>query len=654
MVIVNSFLYDAVVDAEKTKKKLLHNLFFAFLVVVISFSLPPISQVGAQSSFWDRCEALSAPERYWVTDISGISLSIDTSVKSPLGTGSIKATVSSGVRDMYVDEWFTPDARLPFQDFTISRPTSVFVQGSRTTEWRIEVVTREPSGRPWKTHVVARQTVPANTMTEIRLNYSDISTAALKMTCAVSVIAKLNRQSFTGYISGLTEQDSDPQPPATPTLLSPGDGVTLTDSSVTFTWSSSIGATDYELEVTGPTSLLQTVASPTYVTSLDEGAYTWRVRSHNAIGYSGWAPIWSFTVDISQSDPNAIHTEGNLIKNELGQTIWLRGFNFLWGEDDPTFGSTFSASWNPGWSETQVRTTCNFLKQNNFNFIKINTRLLFFHDNAQGFNTQVHNILNIALEYGIYVEFVNWGIAEYWPSNPYGPYSSYRGTMLPYEPYMNPYDKAVCPDISTFNNLLGEMATVLKDHPNAILGLWNEPTIFDQSRYDLYWEQIPISLTAIRNAGFNGIVAVMGEVAFAPGTNQFSGMGWAIDHLDIFTGTYGSVVADYHAFYTYLHQSGSYPDSYDDLYNYWFTTGRIQEAMNNGICVIHSEDGMTSRARSREKQAVENALTMLKANNIGWAVHSFTKDREDTFSVLSRGTTLSFNSRGEICASVAS
>ena len=168
---------------------------------------------------WDRCEALVAPERYWARFPEVVSLSIDTSVKSPLGTGSIRVDIPAtpGVWDIYVVEKFNEDASLLF-DFTVIRPSSIFVQSPQATEWRIEVVTRETPGiEPnWNIHEVARQTVPANTMTEILLDYSGIPDASLLMTAQVSVIAFVNQLAFSGYVSGIAYEAEAPPPPPPP------------------------------------------------------------------------------------------------------------------------------------------------------------------------------------------------------------------------------------------------------------------------------------------------------------------------------------------------------------------------------------------------------------------------------------------------------
>ncbi|MCJ7633320.1 hypothetical protein MUP77_13150, partial [Candidatus Bathyarchaeota archaeon] len=185
--------------SQDQRKKLFFGLFVTSLILALGFSIYPTPKVNALPSIWDSCQSISAPERYWSSGRAEASLRIDTSIKSPLGTGSIRVDIpATSAWDLYVVEWFSTDANL-LKDFTVGRPSSVYVKGSRALDWRIEIVTREPSGTVWNTRVVARRTVQANTMTEIQLDFSGVSSAALKMVAAVNVIALVNQQSFTGY-----------------------------------------------------------------------------------------------------------------------------------------------------------------------------------------------------------------------------------------------------------------------------------------------------------------------------------------------------------------------------------------------------------------------------------------------------------------------
>ena len=182
--------------------------------VAIPYSSPP------STTLWDNCTSLSSSsvQRYWLADASQAALSIDSSVKSPLGTGSIKVAIPavSGLWDLYVDEWWSTGASL-LKDFTTgSRPTSIFVQSGTSVGVTVQVIDRSPDGNGWNTYNIAQQTIQANTMTQVQLSYSGISNSSLKMVCGISIIFRINQASFTGYISGIVASSYTSPTPAPP------------------------------------------------------------------------------------------------------------------------------------------------------------------------------------------------------------------------------------------------------------------------------------------------------------------------------------------------------------------------------------------------------------------------------------------------------
>lgn len=174
-------------------------------VVTVTFTSAPLPP-----NIWDRCESLSdaVSERFWGVNRAEAAISIDPSVKSSIGTGSIKCVepATSGVWNVYVVEGFGPVYAATLKDFNQLRPKSVYIQCDKALTFAVEIVTREPDGTAWNTHQVAEVQVPANTMTEIPFNYSGIPAAALQMVVQVSVIARVNQTAATFYIAGLSAE----------------------------------------------------------------------------------------------------------------------------------------------------------------------------------------------------------------------------------------------------------------------------------------------------------------------------------------------------------------------------------------------------------------------------------------------------------------
>jgi VCBS repeat-containing protein len=88
------------------------------------------------------------------------------------------------------------------------------------------------------------------------------------------------------------------QLPKAPDLITPKDEETFKSKTIIFSWSSSSGAFEYQIEIIGPTSKLEIVSSTSYKVTLTPGSYTWRVRAHGNAGWSNWSPTRSFTISL--------------------------------------------------------------------------------------------------------------------------------------------------------------------------------------------------------------------------------------------------------------------------------------------------------------------------------------------------------------------
>jgi hypothetical protein len=95
--------------------------------------------------------------------------------------------------------------------------------------------------------------------------------------------------------------------PPVPTLISPGNGTTTSDTTPSFDWSTSSGATLYQIQVDDSSSFTSPVidantSSSNYTpgSGLSNGTYYWRVRAQNSSGmWSAWSSRWTVTIDTS-------------------------------------------------------------------------------------------------------------------------------------------------------------------------------------------------------------------------------------------------------------------------------------------------------------------------------------------------------------------
>jgi hypothetical protein len=113
----------------------------------------------------------------------------------------------------------------------------------------------------------------------------------------------------------LREEDDNPEPPAPPILIFPIDGAVVEDTSVTFQWESSLGATNYQIRVsTDPnveTDLFHEdvtggATSKNYNDFPNDGTvYYWKVRAYNDVGWGSWGTIENFINGIEEEPPAA-------------------------------------------------------------------------------------------------------------------------------------------------------------------------------------------------------------------------------------------------------------------------------------------------------------------------------------------------------------
>ncbi|MCJ7635336.1 glycoside hydrolase family 5 protein [Candidatus Bathyarchaeota archaeon] len=299
-----------------------------------------------------------------------------------------------------------------------------------------------------------------------------------------------------------------------------------------------------------------------------------------------------------------------LIADINNNPVLLQGVGSWHAVDDITLGACFRGGWG-SYSSTYVDEFFSWIHSQSLNFVRFQINAYWtLHDS--GYRSRLSEVLTIAENYNVYVMYDFNALAA--------------GT---WHEIGTPYTSGSPMSISDFNSACSTLASLCSSHVNAIIEVWNEPSYGSTTTYDLYFNNLPTTLTAIRNAGFNGIVFLMGSTSLTA-TRYFGGdyansndnLGWAIDHPTLFDSTYGSVAVDSHAYYTYLH--GGTPDGYPDtvagLTTLWMTTCRIAEAQNKGICVAMLENGVDLNAGDITNQNIgfSNGLTVCNNNYISW------------------------------------
>lgn len=172
-----------------------------------------------------------------------------------------------------------------------------------------------------------------------------------------------------------------------------------------------------------------------------------------------------------------LHTEGRYIKDAHGNVVILRGINaggFLerpFGWWNPRGGGVYSGL--SGWNPDAVKDNLDAFKMWGFNALRMHLNAEWWMTNPtsyngyqmpQSFRDNIKDVIRWAGERGIYV------ILDF--------YSVQVGTGqddLPFPPYCLDGSERFIPNIEAFVNFWRNVAYELKDFPNVLFELWNEP-----------------------------------------------------------------------------------------------------------------------------------------------------------------------------------
>lgn len=110
---------------------------------------------------------------------------------------------------------------------------------------------------------------------------------------------------------------SSVSPPAAPSLVSPDDASNLIDITPYFDWSTVADATDYNIVVDNNSNFASPEINTTvdvsqyqHETALATGTYYWKVRSHNAVGYSAYSTTRTVTLQSPIATPSVANLAG--------------------------------------------------------------------------------------------------------------------------------------------------------------------------------------------------------------------------------------------------------------------------------------------------------------------------------------------------------
>lgn len=316
-----------------------------------------------------------------------------------------------------------------------------------------------------------------------------------------------------------------------------------------------------------------------------------------------------------------LHVDGKYIKNETNQIIFLKGVNKVEMADDPDgiwMGDTM-------WKTSKVIAELDFMKSWGINVIRVHQAVEHWKYNMSSPNAAiphrqaVKQLLDLAAERGIYVIYDGYSVTDYWHGAEQDP--------LPYPPYQTSENaSSVITSQQDFIDWWVSIASELKDYPNVIFELWNEPTGDDQAKQS-WFNVSQRTINAIRATGAQNLIIFQWamnnwvNLDFPPPSNTASTMDW-VWQANINDPT-GNLVYSTHIYRTY----GAFHHSKPSYWRAW-EYNEIQQAfqyfkfpeVTQSYPLIIGEIGAnlayTGTELDHELIAFNNSLTLFDEMNI--------------------------------------
>lgn len=208
----------------------------------------------------------------------------------------------------------------------------------------------------------------------------------------------------------------------------------------------------------------------------------------------------------SISSISPLHVEGKYIKNNADEVVTLTGTNYAYFLDDPN-GSWVLPSGAIKWSVWDpVAAEQNLEAMNSWgcNVVRDYTTVEWWIDDTSNFHGHIKEWIQMAAENEIYIIF------SFWRNN------GTEGIVnMPYFDQGNGYINTQ----EDFVNLWVDVAQELKNYPNVIFELWNEP-VGNTTMRDSWMDTTQQCITAIREVGATNII--LAQWAYAIGVD----FGW--------------------------------------------------------------------------------------------------------------------------------
>jgi len=274
-----------------------------------------------------------------------------------------------------------------------------------------------------------------------------------------------------------------------------------------------------------------------------------------------------------------LHVDGNKIKNSANNTFILRGIN------QHTFGDYPMGSWQKPdgsiewntFNPVMVASNLDAMKSWGINVVRMYGTSSFWIDNTENHRQIVKDLLTLMASRGMYLDYSFW--------------HNIQGNQQE-----APFPSTKISDGKAFAAFWGSIAADLKDYPNVIFSLWNEP-VFLNMNVDDWFNAVQLSVTAIRATGAKNLIIIQwGGIGINESYGPAQGYPIAVDAPTAaqdalwwvagkpITDPTGNLVYEFHNYRGGIHKfvNGTRVDVWETLdLNYgYYTCGLIDYVLN--------------------------------------------------------------------------
>jgi len=339
-----------------------------------------------------------------------------------------------------------------------------------------------------------------------------------------------------------------------------------------------------------------------------------------------------------------LHVEGRYIKGCLGSVILLKGVNHgcAWTDNPNGWWNPEGGAYTSGngvWNPEAVKYNLDGMKSWGCNLLRIHTVIKWWLENTDNYRQHIKDMITWAAERGLYVIFEPCFIRGYPESFQY---------PLPFAPYTtDPIDAQIMPNQQAFIDYWASVATELKEHPNVLFEIYNEPHGNETVR-NVFFNVTQQWIDAVRATGASQLLIVQWgygiwcNLDYPPPSNPGATMDWVEQYP--LNDPLGNIVYSFHNYRGDFHRT--IPEyekvwEYDDI-KLALQTCLVDYVLNNlSKPVIVGEIGAnmwnTGENLERELAYLNNSLTIYNEWNIGYCIYSWTIPAHMRHGVLQNG-----------------